>query len=83
MFVLCDWRCNIVKIIGIWYTSAKSESSIYFRILSYGKVWTEANCLLRFINFDQIIIHAKYNLCLNNYGNVHNKQNNDIRMHTK
>ena len=29
MFVLRDWRRNIVTVIGSWYISAKSESSIY------------------------------------------------------
>ena len=29
MFVLCEWRHNIATVIGIWYISAKSESSIY------------------------------------------------------
>ena len=48
--VLCDWRRNIITVIGIWYISAKSESSIYYRISFNGIVWTEAN-LLRFIKF--------------------------------
>ena len=41
MFVLCDWRRNIVTVIGIRYISAKSESSIYFRISFNGVVWIE------------------------------------------
>ena len=51
MFVLCDWRRNIVTVIGIWYISTKYESSIYFSISFNGIVWTEANFLLRFIKF--------------------------------
>ena len=51
MFVLCDWRRNIVRAIGNWYVSAKSESCIYFRISFNGIVWTVANCLPRFIKF--------------------------------
>ena len=31
MFVLCDWRRNIVTVIGIWYISAKSESFYTFQ----------------------------------------------------
>ena len=49
--VLCDWRRNIVRVIGIWYLSAKYESSIYFSISFHGIVWTEANFLLFFIKF--------------------------------
>ena len=41
-FVLRDWRCNIVAVIGSWYRLAKSESSVYFRISFNGIVWTEA-----------------------------------------
>ena len=51
MFVLRDWRRNIVTVVGIWYISATSKSSIYFRISFNGIVWTEAKCLLRFIKF--------------------------------
>ena len=51
MFVFCDWRRNIVTVIGMRYISAKSESSIYFRISFNGIVWTEANFLLIFIKF--------------------------------
>ena len=51
MFVLCDWRRSIVTVIGIWYISVKSGSSIYFRISFNGIVWTEANVLLCVIKF--------------------------------
>ena len=54
MFVLCDWRRNIVTFIGIWYVSAKSESSIYFRMSFNGIVWTEA--FFFFATFYQILI---------------------------
>ena len=42
MFLLCDWRRNIVTVIGSWYISAKYDSSLYFRISFNGIVWTEA-----------------------------------------
>ena len=54
MFVLCDWRLNIVTVIGSWYISAKSESSTYFRISYDGIVWTEA--IFFFATFYQILI---------------------------
>ena len=53
MFVLCDWRRNIVTVIGSWYISAKFESSIYFRKSFNGIVQTEAIC---FATFYQILI---------------------------
>ena len=62
MFVLRDWRRNILTVVGIWYISATSESSIYFRKSFNGIVWTEAKCLLPLSNFDQMIIHSKYSL---------------------
>ena len=51
MFVLCDWRRNIVTVIGLWYISAKYESSLNFSISFNSIVWTEANVLLSFIKF--------------------------------
>ena len=51
MCVLCDWRRNIVTVIGIWFISAKFESPVYFRITFNGIVWTEANYLLCLIKF--------------------------------
>ena len=87
MFVLCDWRRNIVIVIGIWYISAKCESSISFRISFNDIAWTEAKFLLRFINFwsnnNKFWVQSVDLSYPNNYGNVHNKQKHVIRMHTK
>ena len=58
MFILCDWRRNIVTVIGSWYISAKSESSIYFRISFNGIVWIEAFFCYVLSNFDQLIINS-------------------------
>ena len=62
MFVLRDWRHNIVTVVGIWYVSATSERSIYFRISFNGIVWTEATFCYVLLNFDQIMIQSKYSL---------------------
>ena len=58
MFVLCDWRHNIVKVIGIWYISEKYESTIYFSISFMVLSGMKLIFYYFLSNFDQIIINS-------------------------